>query len=571
MAKTYLVARREFVENLRTKAFWIGILAFPLMYVLLIFGSVWLSKTKDIRKYAVIDHSGFVLAGIEARQVLPDIDKLYRAYKQAKTEKARSWFPAAIRTGNIGQALAEVDKKKPEDLDKVIDGFEMFGRFLPQIRANREQIVDMIDRFSFLLPEGMSKDQVVKWFDTLPPEFDEMKSWLAKLDEKDRKQWVASTAPSSFVRVKTNASEKELRERVDKGDLFAVFVIAKDPVGVQPSKKPKASDGDGGTKPNSEDVSRYISNNYTDKALRRWFAGEASAVIREARVKRLNVKAVDAAWVNAGLHFQSKGVNKEGKEVDVTDKAQALQFAPVVFVYVLWLAVFIMSQMLLTNTIEEKSNRIIEVLLSSVSPMQLMTGKIFGLAATGLTIVFTWVFFFFTGAKVMPLIYPAVGVAMDKMGIASIITDPVLLPSFLIYFVLGYLMFSAMFCAIGSVCNSLKEAQNLMTPVTIILIVPMLTLMPIVHSPNGTIARVMSYIPIYTPFAMLNRSAGPPPLIDYVLTTILLLVTVFVIMVGAAKVFRVGILMTGKPPKIMEILRWLRAPVTNMPARKDMQ
>ena len=85
--------------------------------------------------------------------------------------------------------------------------------------------------------------------------------------------------------------------------------------------------------------------------------------------------------------------------------------------------------------------------------------------------------------------------------------------------------------------------------------------MPIYKDPNGTLARVMSYIPIFTPFAMMNRAGGPPPVIDYVLTTILLLASILVAFWAAAKVFRIGVLMTGKPPKLREILRWVRAPV----------
>jgi ABC-type Na+ efflux pump permease subunit len=112
--------------------------------------------------------------------------------------------------------------------------------------------------------------------------------------------------------------------------------------------------------------------------------------------------------------------------------------------------------------------------------------------------------------------------------------------------------------AIGSVCNSLKEAQNLLQPVFILLMIPIFAMIPIVQEPNGVMARVFTYIPLYTPFAMMNRASGPPPAWEYAATTALILVSLTIAFKAAGKIFRVGILMTGKPPKLKEILGWLR-------------
>ena len=99
------------------------------------------------------------------------------------------------------------------------------------------------------------------------------------------------------------------------------------------------------------------------------------------------------------------------------------------------------------------------------------------------------------------------------------------------------------------------------------LIVPLIVMIPIGKDPNGTLAKVMSYIPLFTPFTMMNRAAAPPTLVEYVTTSILLLVSVGVAMWAAAKVFRIGVLLTGKPPKIREIFRWIKAPVGAVPDR----
>jgi len=303
----------------------------------------------------------------------------------------------------------------------------------------------------------------------------------------------------------------------------------------------------------------------TDDDLRDWFSSLATSVVRDRRLATEDIDSDVARWMQEPLRFEPRKLAKDGAEAEVGTVDIVRQFAPVAFVYLLWISVFSIAQMLLTNTVEEKSNRIMEVLLSSVSPLQLMIGKILGIAATGLTLVGSWMVFFIIAVNVIPTIMGA------ELGfnLGLIASDPVYIGSFLVYFVLGYLFIAALLVGIGAVCNSLKEAQNLMTPVTLMLIVPLLTMMPIGKDPNGTLARVMSYIPPFTPFVMMNRAAGPPTAFEYATTTLLLIVSIVVATWAAAKVFRIGILMTGKPPKLTEILRWLRTPVGVVPERKE--
>ena len=97
-------------------------------------------------------------------------------------------------------------------------------------------------------------------------------------------------------------------------------------------------------------------------------------------------------------------------------------------------------------------------------------------------------------------------------------------------------------------------------PVVFMLFVPFATMFPIAQDPNGTLAKLITYIPMYTPFAMMNRAGDPPPLWEYVLSSAVILVSLWIAFRGAAKVFRVGVLMTGKPPKLREIIKWMRAP-----------
>ncbi len=272
-----------------------------------------------------------------------------------------------------------------------------------------------------------------------------------------------------------------------------------------------------------------------------------------------------ARWIQEPIGFEARKVSETGEEQEVEERDLLRQWAPVVFVYLLWISVFTTSQMLLTNTVEEKSNRIIEVLLSSVSPIQLLAGKIGGIAATGLTIVSSWMLMFFFGTKYLPALLDAPA----SLDLTAMATDPFYVGSFIAYFLLGYLFYSAILVALGSVCNTLKEAQNLMGPVTLFLILPLLAMVPIGQDPNGALAQALSYFPPFTPFVMMNRAAGPPSTFEYVATTILLVAAIWAVLWMGAKIFRIGILLTGKPPKLREILRWLRAPVGTVAVRKE--
>jgi ABC-type Na+ efflux pump permease subunit len=158
------------------------------------------------------------------------------------------------------------------------------------------------------------------------------------------------------------------------------------------------------------------------------------------------------------------------------------------------------------------------------------------------------------------------GLLCWKAGGASDVTSQVfaalqssnLILMFSVYFLLGYLMYAALILALGSVCNTLKEAQSYMGVITMMMMVPLLTMTFIPKDPNGILARVLSWIPIYTPFIMMNRAMADPPLFDLIGTLVLLIIATVGALWMAAKVFRIGILRTGQPPKLVEMLRWLR-------------
>jgi len=142
------------------------------------------------------------------------------------------------------------------------------------------------------------------------------------------------------------------------------------------------------------------------------------------------------------------------------------------------------------------------------------------------------------------------------LQLLTILKGSNLLLLFSVYFLLGYLMFAGFILSIGSVCNTLKEAQSYMGALTMVMMVPLLTMTFIPKDPNGPLARLLSWIPLYTPFTMMNRAAADPPLFDLIGTLVLLLASAGLALWMAGKVFRIGILRTGQPPKVIEMLRW---------------
>ncbi len=494
--KTYLIARREWLENIRTKTFWIGMLAFPIILTLALVVPTLLEKSKSARTYTVIDRSGWLFEEVIERGEISDLGRILQL---AAAGRSTELLPADLLS------MAE----------NVADGSQDAYLLAASIISGEGIALD-----------STSRNSVLQWWRDL--DSDSAKEISSRLGKAQYRY----TAP------KTQDPEALNQQIVDE-EIFAYMIIDEDPIA-------------------AESEHRYVSSNLTDTDLQEWFSDTATDIIRERRMIQRDIDSETAAWLTSPMRFDRKRISETGEEAEVSATDTLRQWAPVAFVYILWFAIFSISQMLLTNTIEEKSNRLMEVLLSSVSPFQLMLGKIIGIAAIGLTMLLSWIIFLILAVKFLPQLLGSGSLPVD---LTSIVSDPSYLISFIIYFVLGYLFYASLLVAIGSVCNTLKEAQNLMTPIIMVLIVPLLAMTPIAKDPNGSLAVIMSYIPPFTPFAMMNRVAGSPPMLDYILTTGLLLVSLLAVIWGAAKVFRVGVLMYGKPPKIREIFRWIKAPV----------
>ena len=250
--------------------------------------------------------------------------------------------------------------------------------------------------------------------------------------------------------------------------------------------------------------------------------------------------------------------SKEEGDEAVNNADTIRQWAPVGFVYFMFISLMISVQLLLNNTIEEKSNRIIEVLLASVTPGELMMGKLLGIGLSCFTMIAAWL-----GSFVLFIVFYQSTETEIISQLVEVMLGSELIPLFIFYYIGGYALYSGIFLAIGSLCNTIKEAQNLMTPMMMILVIPIVTMTFVAQDPNGTLARVMSWIPLFTPFTMMNRAAAEPPMIDLVGTAIVLVISIVGMLWLTGKIFRHGVLRTGQPPKISELISWLRRRLAN--------
>jgi ABC-2 type transport system permease protein len=219
---------------------------------------------------------------------------------------------------------------------------------------------------------------------------------------------------------------------------------------------------------------------------------------------------------------------------------------PMAFMVLLFMGVMFAGQGMLTSTVEEKSNRVIEVLLSAASPMQLMGGKLLG----------------HMGISMIAIgLYLGLGLALLASFSLFGLLDLTLIPYLVIFFLIAFFTLGSLMMAVGAAVNDMREAQSMQAPLIWILVLPWLLWMPILRDPNGPIAIATSFVPPLNTFGMLLRlaSTSPPPAWQVWLSIAIGIAGVLGAVWITAKVFRIGILMFGKAPDFRTLVRWLRA------------
>ncbi len=229
---------------------------------------------------------------------------------------------------------------------------------------------------------------------------------------------------------------------------------------------------------------------------------------------------------------------------------------------IMYLFFFIYGAAIMQGVIEEKSNRIVEVIVSSVKPFQLMMGKIIGMALVALTQFAVWVVLI--GGTMLAIRHFALGNASAMpAGLAAVeALDGVFLlkmaGAFLLFFTGGYLLYASMYAAVGSAVENVQDTQQLQLPITIPLFLAFMVMMNVMRDPTSTVAFWFSIIPFTSPIIMIARIPFGVPAWEVALSAVLLYATFLLIVSLAAKIYRTGIFMYGKKPTLGEMLRWIR-------------
>ena len=278
----------------------------------------------------------------------------------------------------------------------------------------------------------------------------------------------------------------------------------------------------------------------------------------------LNAALVDSL-TRSRLVLESERLTEQGRGSDASRRANVPFAAAVAFL--LYMSMILYGQAVLRGVLEEKSTRVAEVVMSSVSSETLLAGKVIGVGAVGLTQQIIWVAgTLYLGSFTVPLLsrmapsttttntgLPAMGtMSMPDVQIVSLLL-------ILLFFVLGYGVYSSLYAAVGATVNSEQEAQQALAPILVLIISSALFIQPALLNPTSTLARVASMFPFSAPIIMpLRMSLVPIPPWEMAVAIIGLVVTFIAVILLAARIYRVGLLMYGKRPTLGELARWVR-------------
>ncbi|MCK4364273.1 MAG: ABC transporter permease [Candidatus Aminicenantes bacterium] len=341
----------------------------------------------------------------------------------------------------------------------------------------------------------------------------------------------------------TEELRHKLRERVLKKELSAYIYIPEDvlEMGARDSAVRNSE-------PEEEKV-EYVSEHTTDFEKLRAINRALNNVVIEKRLKREGLDPQKVAQYIKRVELQPIKITKKGEEKD-TGGTFMISY---ILALIIYMAIIIYGQVIMRGVIEEKSSRVVEVVLSSLRPFQLMMGKILGIGAVGLTQFSIWTLFGI-GASVYSTSFIPAGANFAMPSI-----PPHVFVYFVVFFILGYFLYGTLYAAIGSMVNSEKEAQQLVMPVTMFLIVPIMLMIFIIRAPNSPTAVFLSFIPFFAPILMFLRiTVLLPPFGQIGASIVILILTILLMIWLTAKIYRVGILMYGKRPKLAEIVRWMR-------------
>ena len=313
----------------------------------------------------------------------------------------------------------------------------------------------------------------------------------------------------------------------------------------------------------------YLDAETLDRGTARWVGKEAPSALRRMGIREGVARTALEVRLRATGEAEAVGALLGGGSLEVEtlapEDAEAARLAGMavgfVGAFLLYMVLVIYGSMVLRAVLEEKTGRIVEIIVSSMRPWELMLGKVLGVGAVGLFQLAIWavagLLIVGLGAPYLLTLLATEAEALESLP--ALMPGPGVIAFFGICFVLGYFLYAALFAAVGAMCASEEDAQQLQFPVVMLVVFPVVLLMPTMENPDAGWAVAASLFPFFSPILMFARvAAGAASVWEVALSVVLMVGTLWATAWVAGRIYRVGILMQGKRPTLPEMWRWVR-------------
>lgn len=354
-------------------------------------------------------------------------------------------------------------------------------------------------------------------------------------------QNIPKLANFEFSRVKIEDAKKNLQKENNK--FHAVLHIPKDIA----SSTPKDSQ-------TSAKKLEIYSEKGISLELQASLSQYVSQTLEVIKLQKAGINAKEIMGLQTSIEIETRSPDEKNND---STAATAIGF---VLAFIIYFAIFFFGSQIMLGIIEEKNNRIVEVIISSLKPIELMMGKIIGVALVAITQFLIWIVVMVTVTNLVFGSGTDAGVASNITGITDILWQQnwvLILGTFLFYFLGGYFIYSAMFAAAASAVDNQADAQQFTLPITIPLIISFIFVQGILTDPHGSLALTLSMIPLTSPIIMVIRIPFGVPIWELLLSMTLLMAGFIFMTWIAARIYRVGIFMYGKKPSFKDLGKWI--------------
>lgn len=295
-----------------------------------------------------------------------------------------------------------------------------------------------------------------------------------------------------------------------------------------------------------------------------YISGQVCDAIEDVRLKAYNIEDLDKILREVKVDISMPVIDIDKEEDTATSSALSYILA-LVMDMMLYMFILIYGQMVMTSIIEEKTNRVLELVVSSVKPQWLMLGKIIGVGLVAITQILIWTGILgLCSSFALPVMaaMPEAATEPEFAGVIAQLSDVGFIISLAVYMLLffigGYLFYSAIFAAIGSAVDNIQDASQLTSIATMPVIIGIIASMSVINNPTSDIAFWLSVVPFTSPMTMMSRLPFGVPAWEIIISLVVLYISFMLLIWVCAKIYRVGIFMYGKKPTLVEIIRWAR-------------